>query len=56
MSFGKSVGVAFGYRLEGRGSIPGRRKERDTGSGTHPAASYSVGARNCFIKGKTVRS
>jgi hypothetical protein len=53
-----TVGIATGYGLDGRGSIPGKGQEIilrsfQTGFGTHPA-SYPMGTEGLFPRGKAV--
>jgi hypothetical protein len=49
-----TVGLATGYRLDGRGSVPGRGTDfsilhsAHTGSGSHPA-SYPMGTGALFL-------
>jgi hypothetical protein len=53
-----AVGIAMGYGLDGRGSIPIKGKKFSllpgvqTGSGDHPT-SYTMGAGDSFPGGKT---
>jgi hypothetical protein len=55
-----SVGITTGYRLDGRGSIPGRGKRFSVfhrvqnGSGVHPAP-YKMGTEGSFPKDKVTR-
>jgi hypothetical protein len=52
-----SVGIAKGYELDSRGSIPSKGRDFSlfhsvqTGSGAHPA-SYIMDTGGCFVGGK----
>jgi hypothetical protein len=57
LSYLMNLGIAAGYGLDGRSSIPGRARDSsvlhsvETGSGAHPA-SYTMGTVGSFPWGK----
>jgi hypothetical protein len=57
IGYDNSGGIATGYGMDGRGSIPGKSKRFSslhsvqTGSGAHPAL-YPMGAGGSFPRGK----